>query len=114
MPKVGNVHILYALDIVAYENKPGPNSLITGKITGNFLKFSSSCDIKIFPIYRLVPHLDACIRHSIENNTTIIVVFCRQDIISCRRGVAASYGLNLSQTLRTPPTEVGLAGLRQS
>jgi hypothetical protein len=30
----------YALDIVANENKPGPNSLITGKITGNFLKFS--------------------------------------------------------------------------
>jgi len=49
MPKVGNVHILYALDIVAYENKPGPNSMITGKITGNFLKFSSSCDIKYFP-----------------------------------------------------------------
>ena len=52
----------YALDIVANENKPGPNSLITGKITGNFLKFSPDCDIKIFSIYRSVPHLDACIR----------------------------------------------------
>jgi hypothetical protein len=52
----------YALDIVAHENKPRPNSLITGKITGNFLKFSLGCDIKIFSIYRLVPHLDPCIR----------------------------------------------------
>src|SRR3974377_1168163 len=28
----------YELDIVAHENKPGPNSLITGKITGNFFE----------------------------------------------------------------------------
>jgi hypothetical protein len=41
----------YALHIVVHKNKPWPNSLITGKITGNFLKFSPGCDIKIFSIY---------------------------------------------------------------
>jgi hypothetical protein len=48
----------YALDIVTHENKPGSSSLITGKITGNFLKFSPGCDIKIFSIYLSVPHLE--------------------------------------------------------